>query len=51
MGSANSVAYMQRQIDKILRKLREWCRAYVDDIVAVSDILDDHIYHLYQLFA
>lgn len=29
MGNANSVAYVQRQIDLILRLFRDWCRTYV----------------------
>ncbi|KAJ5691199.1 hypothetical protein N7488_011934 [Penicillium malachiteum] len=37
MGSVNSVAYVQRQIDNILRDFRPRCRAYIDDITIVAD--------------
>ena len=50
MGYCNSVQHVQRQLDRILRRFREFCRAYVDDIVIWSDTLDDHIEHLHQVF-
>lgn len=28
MGNSNSIAYVQRQMDKILRAFRKWCRTY-----------------------
>ncbi|KAJ5248094.1 hypothetical protein N7524_012054 [Penicillium chrysogenum] len=34
MGNESSMAYVQRQIDDILRKFRKWCRSYVDDTLA-----------------
>ncbi|CRL21462.1 unnamed protein product [Penicillium camemberti] len=30
IGNSNSIAYVQRQIDKILRTFRKWCRTYYD---------------------
>jgi len=45
MGNANSAAYVQRMMDNILRAFRAWCRAYVDDVLAASDTLDEHIAH------
>jgi hypothetical protein len=51
MGNSNSVAYVQRQIDNILRPFRAWCRAYVDDIVIVADTLHEHIQRLHLVFA
>ncbi|KAI3088816.1 hypothetical protein CBS147333_10369 [Penicillium roqueforti] len=51
MGNSNSIAYVQRQMDNILRAFREWCRTYVDDIFAVGDTLDEHVAKLHLLFA
>ncbi|KAJ5675356.1 hypothetical protein N7462_008253 [Penicillium macrosclerotiorum] len=51
MGNKNSVAYVQRQMDNLLREFRAWCRAYVDDTFAADDTLEDHIAHLHQLFS
>ena len=50
MGYRNSPAYVQRMIDRILRPFRQFCRAYVDDIVIYSSTLDEHIQHLQQVF-
>ncbi|KAJ5203188.1 hypothetical protein N7449_005267 [Penicillium cf. viridicatum] len=49
MGHCNSVAYVQRELDHILRELRSFCRAYIDDIVLASDSLEEHISHLRKL--
>ena len=51
MGYRNSPAYVQRQIDSILRKFREFARAYVDDVVVFSQTLEEHISHLTKIFA
>ncbi|OQE13101.1 hypothetical protein PENFLA_c054G05449 [Penicillium flavigenum] len=48
-GNESSMAYVQRQID--LRDFREWCRAYVDDIVVVADTLKQHVIRLRLVFA
>ena len=50
MGYRNSLAYVQRMIDKILRQERGFSRAYVDDIVIFSKTLEEHIRHLHQVF-
>jgi hypothetical protein len=50
MGFKNSVSYVQRQIDRILRPFRDFSRAYVDDVVIFSKTLKEHITHLHQVF-
>lgn len=50
MGSKNSPAYVQRQIDHLLREYRQYAKAYVDDIVIFSKTLDEHLFHLRQIF-
>ncbi|KAJ5945984.1 hypothetical protein N7454_002823 [Penicillium verhagenii] len=51
MGSVNSVAYVQRQIDNILREFREWCRAYIDDVTIVADTFEEHLHRLNLVFS
>lgn len=41
MGYINSVAYVQREIDNILRSICDWARIYVDDIICRARSLDD----------
>jgi hypothetical protein len=50
MGYINSVPYVQRQIDLNLEEFREFCRAYVDDLVIASEDLDEHLIHLELVF-
>ena len=50
MGFRNSPAYVQRMIDGILRPFRDFCRAYVDDIVIFSASLEEHTAQLHQVF-
>lgn len=50
MGSVNSVAYVQRQIDNILREFQAWYRAYIDDITVVSDTFEEHVERLELVF-
>lgn len=50
MGFKDSVAYVQRQIDKILRPHREFAKAYVDNVVVHSSGLQTHITHLDRVF-
>lgn len=50
MGYINSVAYVQREIDNILREIRAWARAYVDDIVCGAKSLLDLLDKLRMLF-
>jgi len=42
MGYCNSVQFVQRQLDIILRNCRLFTRAYIDDIVIWSLTLEDH---------
>lgn len=51
MGYRNSLAYVQRMINKILRQERGFSKAYVDDIVIFLRTLDKHIQHLHQIFS
>ena len=50
MGYRNSSAYVQRQIDRVLRLCRRFARAYVDDIVIFSRSLTEHLSHLRKVF-
>lgn len=50
MGYKGSPPYVQRQTDKILRPLRDFARAYVDDMIAFSKTLSQHLEHLRQMF-
>lgn len=50
MGYINSVAYVQREIDNILREVRAWARAYVDDIICSAKSLPDLLSKLQILF-
>ena len=50
MGYKGSIAYVQREIDRVLRPLREFARAYVDDVVIASKTLPEHIEHLHRVF-
>ncbi|KAF9250467.1 hypothetical protein DTO013E5_5507 [Penicillium roqueforti] len=46
MGFCNSVPYVQRQMDLLLKEFVEFCRAYLDDLVTASDTFDEHVEHL-----
>ena len=50
MRFKNSFLYVQRKIDAILRKFREFCRAYVDNIVVFSRTLEKYLCHLHKIF-
>ncbi|KAJ6126071.1 hypothetical protein N7471_010564 [Penicillium samsonianum] len=50
MGYCNSVAYVQREMDLILKNFFQWCRTYLDAIVVCSTTFDDHLSHLHRLF-
>ena len=51
MGYKNSPAYVQRQIDRLLREYRHFARAYVDDIVVFSRTKAEHEAHLRKVFS
>ena len=50
MGYKGSPPYVQRQTDALLRPLRAFVRAFVDDIIIFSRTLAEHVSHLRQLF-
>lgn len=50
MGYKGSPPYVQRQTDALLRPLRAFVRAFVDDIIIFSRSLAEHESHLRQLF-
>ena len=50
MGYINSVAYVQRKIDNILRNVRAWAQAYIDDIVCGAKSFPDLLDKLHTLF-
>lgn len=50
MSYKNSPIYVQRQIDRLLRKFRKFARAYIDDVVVYSKTLEEHLNHLRQIF-
>ena len=51
IGYKGSPPYVQRQTDTILRSYRDFVRAYIDDILAFSYILPEHLGHLRKLFS
>lgn len=50
MGYVNSIAYVQGEIDNILRHVRDWACAYVDNIICGAKLLDDLLSKLRTLF-
>ena len=50
MKYRNSIVYVQRQIDRLLRIFRSFARAYVDNIVIAFTTLKEHLEHLHQVF-
>ncbi len=50
MNFKNSSAYAQRRIDIILRDIKQFCRAFIDDIIIFSNILKKHVEHLFTMF-
>ena len=51
MGYKGSPPYVQRQTDKLLRPYKGFARAYIDDIIAFSRTLLEHLSHLRTLFS
>ena len=50
MRYRNSLVYVQKQIDRILRFCRHFARAYIDDIVIFFKFMNEHISHLKYIF-
>ena len=50
MSCRNSVVYVQRQMNVLLRRLQEFVKIYIDEIVVKFKSLHERIYHLRQLF-
>ena len=52
MGYKNAPPYVQRQIDRILRKADclTFAKAYIDDVVIFSRSFYDHLHHLERVF-
>ena len=50
MNYRDSSAYVQRQIDKILRNHQHFVKAYVNNIVIFSKTIQEHKMHLQKIF-
>ena len=50
MSCRNSIAYVQRQMNTLLRQFQSFAKIYIDDIVIRSKSLNEHIFHLRQVF-
>jgi hypothetical protein len=50
MKFKNSSTYAQRRIDIILRNMKHFCRAFIDDIIIFFATLEKHIEHLISIF-
>ena len=50
MNFRNNFAYIQRQIDIVLRQYRVFARVYVDNIVVFNKILKKHLKYLTKMF-
>ena len=50
MRFKNSPAYVQKQIDNMLKRMRSFARIFIDDIMFFSRNLENHLDHLNQNF-
>lgn len=50
MGYINFVAFVQREIDNILRSVRDWAHVYVDNIICGARSLNNLLSKLHILF-
>ena len=50
MRYKNFSAYVQRQIDRLLKRFRRFARVYVNDIVIFSKTIEKHVVHLRSVF-
>lgn len=51
MEYKNLVAYVQRQIDKLLWPYKNFAHTYIDNIIIFSWILIEHLTHLDTIFS
>ena len=51
MGYRNSPAFIQRNIDLILRHFHGYCQIYQDNIVIYLKTLTEHLKHLTKMFS
>ena len=47
----NSSTYVQRQINRVLKKHRKYSRTYINDIIIFSKTLEKHLRHLIKVFS
>lgn len=45
MGCGNSIAYVQRRMDRLLHEWRAFVKVYIDDLIVRSKTFEDHIIH------
>ena len=50
MKYKNNFVYVQRQIDRLLRKYRCYARVYVNDIIIFFKTIEKHAIHLRVIF-
>ena len=50
MRNRNSILYVQRQMNDILRAFRQFVKIYIDDVVIKSNSLKEHLTHLKIVF-
>ena len=50
MSNRNSVLYVQRQMNQILRHVRHFAKTFINDIVIKSRSFSDHIIHFRSIF-
>jgi hypothetical protein len=50
MSFKNSFVYAQRRINIILRDIKHFCRAFIDDIIIFSNTLKEHFDHFLKIF-
>lgn len=51
MGYCNSPSHVQRFMDRTLKPFQHFYRAFIDDVVIFSDLFEEHLEHLRQIFA
>ena len=51
MSNRNSVSYVQRQMNRILREIRHFAKAFIDDIVIRFRSFNEHFVHFRTVFS